>query len=138
MDLYYKLLYLIQLQDYNNTVSFRTGSFYSKKKNLYLKITFKAFEMKTVIYPPSNRFFRSSSLSLPYILFVALLLSPTTTSQTTDNTTETSYHWNIFENVSMSTVSIFQHWSNLVRNILSRCPPLLYLWYQSIWAILTK
>ncbi|XP_008186492.2 lipase 3-like [Acyrthosiphon pisum] len=68
--------------------------------------------MKTLSCPPSNRFFRPLSLFRPIILFVSLLSSPTITSQTTDNTTETSSYswkgWNMYENVSMSTVDIIK------------------------------
>uniref|UniRef100_A0A2S2P304 Lipase 3 n=1 Tax=Schizaphis graminum TaxID=13262 RepID=A0A2S2P304_SCHGA len=62
--------------------------------------------MKTVSYPPTNRFFRSS-LCRHINLFVGLLLSLTNILQTTDITTETpSYPWNIYKNVTMSTVEI--------------------------------
>ncbi|XP_022181061.1 lysosomal acid lipase/cholesteryl ester hydrolase-like [Myzus persicae] len=65
--------------------------------------------MKTVSYPPSNRFFGPLSNFWPNILFVGFLLSPTTTSQTADSTTETSsYPWKIFEKVNMSTVDIIK------------------------------
>ncbi|KAL4143873.1 hypothetical protein QTP88_006128 [Uroleucon formosanum] len=68
--------------------------------------------MKIVSYPTSNRVFRLSSLFRPIILFLGLLLSPTTISQTTDNSTEPSSYpwrgWNIYENVSMSTVDIIK------------------------------
>lgn len=87
------------------------------KKYRDFKITLKAIEMKIVSYPTSNRVFRLSSLFRPIILFLGLLLSPTTISQTTDNSTEPSSYpwrgWNIYENVSMSTVSMFQHSLNL-------------------------
>ncbi|XP_025198658.1 lipase 3-like [Melanaphis sacchari] len=64
--------------------------------------------MKTVSYPPSNGFFRSS-LFRHIILYAGLLLLLDTISQAIDITAETSSNtWEIYKNVSMSTVEIIK------------------------------